>query len=190
MPLSVTKASQKDLQPHPWLPLHPHPHFAGSTLACAFDLKPVPSLRDFSWNGSPSLPSFPKFAPEWNSAFFSSLLFFSSVRCLEIALDRTISVTVVSSQTLASVLPVMISGMVSSGGFLPVSQDAIFSTFLSFWLLRAPKQKPPVSVFPHLQYFQPGIPCLPKDAPENTAAVSVLCAHSPISESELVCDSC
>lgn len=123
MPLSVTKASQKDLQPHPWLPLHPHPHFAGSALARAFALKPVLSLRDFSWNGSPSLPRFPKFAPEWNSAFFSSLLFFSSVRCLEIALDRTISVTVLSSQTLASVLPVMISGMVSSGGFLPVSQD-------------------------------------------------------------------
>lgn len=74
MPLSVTEALPRDLQPHPWLPLLLSPQFTGSTPACAFALKPVLPLRAFSWNSATTSLDFLNSAPEWNSAFLSSWL--------------------------------------------------------------------------------------------------------------------
>lgn len=59
-----------------------------------------------------------------------------SVRCLGIALDGTPSATVTSSQAMASVLPATISGMICSGGSLPVLQDT------SHLLLNVPQLLP------------------------------------------------
>lgn len=94
---------------------------------------------------------------------------------------------------MASHWPVMSSCIVCSGGFLPASQDSnhVLLNAPQFLPFEGPKAKAMVGV----RFISPfTLPArgtgLPEEGPENTSAVLVLCAPSPVSESELACDSC
>lgn len=110
-----------------------------------------------------------------------------SWHCLEIALDKTFSAG--SVKAMAPHWPVMNSACIlCSEGFLPASQDSnqVLLNAPPFPPCEGPKAKATVGVRPPLPGRGTG---LPKKGRENTSVVLVLCAPSPVSESELACDS-